>query len=125
MPILPRHWRGHRLLEADVDNPEPGPGDQRRRLVGGPAGLDHDPRQIVRHVHQRVHNSRQMQGLESPDISRCHSDDRPGGFDPVLDPLLPLDRFDDPVGFHDLDWVRVGPGPDQDAVAADDDSGSG
>lgn len=63
-----------------------------------------------------------MQSLESPHIRRGNSNHGPRVTDPVLNLLLGLNPVDNPVSLHDLDWVRVGPGADEDAVAADDNS---
>lgn len=63
-----------------------------------------------------------MQSLESPHICRGNRNNSPRVPDPVLNPLLGLNPVDNPVSLHDLDWVRVGPGADKDAVAADDNS---
>lgn len=66
-----------------------------------------------------------MQGLESPHICGSDRDHSPRVSNPILNPLLGLNPVNYPVGPHDLGRVRVGPGADEDAVAAHDDSAVG
>lgn len=105
-----------------MDDTEPRLGEDRSGLVGGSTGLHHDPDDIVRNQHERVHHASQVQRLERSYISRCDRNDGPRVLDPELEPLLPLDPFNDLVRPHDLDRVRVWPRPDTDPVSPNDDS---
>lgn len=104
-----------------MESLQPRLGEDRSSLVGGPAGLHHDPHEIVRHVHERVHHAGQVQSLESPHIGRSHHYHSPRVLDAELEPLLFLDPLDDPVSLHDLHRVRVRPRPDSDPVPSNHD----
>lgn len=120
VPSLPRIR--HPLTESDVDSPKPRLREERSGLVGGSTGLNHDPDEIVRNQHERVHHTCQMQRLERPYIGRRDHDDCPRVLKPKLKSLLLLDPLDDLMSPHDLDGVRVRPGPDSDPVSSDHNS---
>lgn len=120
VPSLPRIR--HPLMESNVDSPKPGLREERSSLVGGPTGLNHDPDEIVRNQHERVHHACQMQRLECPYISRRDCDDFPRVLDPELKSLLLLNPVNDLMSPHDLDGVRVRPRPDTDPVSPDHNS---
>lgn len=117
MPSIPRirhSWR-----KTNVDCSDARLGNNRSGFVGDSAGLHHDPHQIVRHQHQRVHHTSQMQRLERPNIRRRHSDHRPRVLHSEQRPLLPLHPLDYAVRLHHLHGIRVRPRPDSDPVPPD------
>lgn len=123
MATFPGIW--HPLVESNVNGPETGLGQDRSRLIGDSSGLHHDPNEVVRNQHQRMHQSGHVESLEGPDISRSHHDHRPRALDAELAPLLSLDRVDDLVRLHHLNRIRVRPRPDSDPVPADHHAAAG
>jgi len=102
-----------------VESSEARLGNNRGRFVGDSAGLHHDPHQIVRNQHQRVHHTRQVQRLERTNIRRRHRDHRPRVLHSEQRPLLPLHPLDYAVRLHHLHGIRVRPRPDSDPVPPD------
>jgi len=99
-----------------VESSEARLGNNRGGFVGHSTGLHHDPHQIVRHQHQRVHHTGQVQRLERPNMRRRHRDHRPRVLNSEQRPLLPLHPLDYAVRLHHLHGIRVRPGPDSDPV---------
>lgn len=72
-----------------------------------------------------MHETGEMQGLESPDIGGRDGDDTSRVPNPILKPLLFLNTIDDGVRCHDLRGIRMRPWSDPDPVPPDDDPASG